>query len=637
MAVMFRIYAALMCLCCIVASFTAYADEKETLRKAFLAAEKRAWNVNSPEFKRLYKKIADYPLKPYIDLKVLRKNINANSQENIEKFLKKHQGTPLDWPLRKKWLQYLAKKKKKKLFIKYFKPTNDVRLTCKYLRYQLDEKVPAKQVLPKVTKLWLVGKSQPKVCDPLFKKWQQAGYRTKDIIWQRVALAADGGKYSLIPYLAKLLPKDEQYLAQQWYKVRRNPAYVKHVVANKKHKIKTAAISYYGLKRLIWRKPKQAINLYAKVKKLKLLTDKQINKLTASYAIALASKNHKEAKKWLSKVKGPYFNNKLSQWFITHLLREQNWPKIKQELVKIPKMKQQTSQWQYWYARSLLATNEKEKGTKILNTLAGKRHYYGFLAARYLKKPTQFNHKPLQYNAQEQAKVMQASAAQRAFELFAVKHYHQARKEWNYWLSTLSKQEKFIAVTVAYEKKWFDRGIFTLAKEGYFNDVDIRFPLGFSSEISKQAKYNKINAAWAFAIARRESSFMVDASSPVGARGLMQIMPATAKQLDRKKSKSHNLFSARYNIKLGTKYLKNLMKKYKNNQILATAAYNAGPSRVKQWLKASKPLPADIWIETIPFHETREYVKSVLAYQQIYQAKLNISESMFDTLLTMKI
>ena len=294
-------------------------------------------------------------------------------------------------------------------------------------------------------------------------------------------------------------------------------------------------------------------------------------------------------------------------------------------------------QWRYWYSRSLLATNEVEAGNKQLNDLAQSRHYYGFLAASFLNKPANFQDKPLEVTAEEKALILKSPAAKRAFELFAIGRFHHARKEWNYWLSNLSKRDKLVASKIANEQQWYDRAIFTLAKEGYLDDVNLRFPLGFEKDIKRYSGKQKINPAWAFAIARRESSFMPDANSSAGAKGLMQVMPGTAKQLARKKVSTKELLNAKSNIKLGTKYLRNLLDRHDGNQVLATAAYNAGPYRVKSWLKDSTSLPADVWIETIPFKETREYVKSVLAYQQIYQQKVGSKESLFDKIITMDI
>ncbi len=213
----------------------------------------------------------------------------------------------------------------------------------------------------------------------------------------------------------------------------------------------------------------------------------------------------------------------------------------------------------------------------------------------------------------------------------------EARREWRYWLTQLTNREKLVAAKLANENGWFDRAIFTLSQVGYLDDVDLRFPKAFDKKINQHAKQQEINPAWAFAIARRESSFMTDAHSSVGAKGLMQLMPNTAKQLKRGSISRQYLYNAENNIKLGTKYLRKLLDKSSGNQIIATASYNAGPYRVKKWLKDSDNLPADIWIETIPFRETRNYVKSVLAYQEIYQHQPGQVSRVFEQVINMNI
>lgn len=622
---------------CLFISSISQASDENMLRKTFLQAEKQVWNANSITYQNLYKQLHYYPLQPYLDQKRLMSKMKLSSAKEIKDFLSEYENTPLDWPLRKKWLTYLAKRKKAILFQSYFKATTNVELTCQYYRFQLQTGVDPSEVLPKVTKLWLVGKSQPKVCDSLFKQWQKAGYRTKDYIWQRIALAADGGKHTLIPYLTQLLPKKEQYLAELWHKVRRDPAYVKHLSKFKNKSEKAASIVTYGLKRLIWRSPKQALNTYEVAKKLLPFTEQQKQQIALKFALALASKNHLQAHKWLDKVDDKLFNSNLTQWYITDVLREQNWPDIKEKLLTLPVSTQATLQWRYWYSRSLLETGEIKVGNKQLHELAQSRHYYGFLAASFLNIPANYQNKPIEITAKEKELLLKSPTAKRAFELFSIGRFHHARKEWNYWLSELNKRDKLVASKIANELQWYDRAIFTLAKVGYLDDVDLRFPLAFEKNIKRYANQQKINPAWAFAIARRESSFMSDANSPVGAKGLMQIMPGTAKQLARKKISTRELLNAKSNIKLGTKYLRNLRDRHKGNQVLATAAYNAGPYRVKSWLKNSKPLPADIWIETIPYKETREYVKSVLAYQQIYQQKIDAKDGLFGEIITMNI
>jgi soluble lytic murein transglycosylase len=217
---------------------------------------------------------------------------------------------------------------------------------------------------------------------------------------------------------------------------------------------------------------------------------------------------------------------------------------------------------------------------------------------------------------------------QRAFELFKLNRLNDARKEWNLLIKYSTTREKLAAAKLAYNWGWYDRPIFTLAAVGYLNDVNLRFPLAYKSILSTSAKNNVVDPAFVFAIARRESSFMHDAYSSAGAAGLMQIKPSTASYMAKSKVRRKQLFKPEKNVKLATNYLSYLMKKSKGNPIVATAAYNAGFSKVKRWLP-EKEMAADAWIETIPYKETRNYVKAVMAYTEVYQKLLKRTDNVF--------
>ncbi|MEH6383803.1 MAG: transglycosylase SLT domain-containing protein [Colwellia sp.] len=621
---------------CNIISTSTYADQS-AVRKIFQQAEKHVWQPNSSRYQTLYQQLHYYPLQPYLDQQQLMHGMTMGDTKAISLFLEKYRGSPLDWPLRKKWLEYLAERNNSLLFQSFYVPTSNVELTCQYYHYQLKSGVPESQILPKITSLWIVGKSQPKVCDPLFTRWQNAGYRTEEAIWQRISLAADGGKHTLIPYLTKLMPEKEKYLGTLWHKVRRDPAYISNMNRFPHKSVKEASIAAYGLKRLIWRDPEKALNTYSKAIEVLPFSESQQQQIVLKFAIALASKNHKDSAEWLEKVDENLQSTNIVQWRMAELLREQDWPEIKNDLKALPKTLHKSNQWLYWYGRSLLETGDTVLGHEVLGGLAKKRHYYGFLAASAIQQSVNLQNSPIEITAPEKLALLKNPAAKRAFEFFHIGRFYDARREWNYWLTQLSDREKLAASKIAYEEKWFDRAIFTLANVGYLDDVDLRFPLAFEDEIIDSAGRYQINPAWTFAIARRESSFMSDANSPAGAKGLMQVMPATAKHLQKRKVTNKRLMNAKANIKLGTKYLKRLLDRHDGNQVLATAAYNAGPYRVRSWLKDLKPMPADIWIETIPYKETREYVKSVMAYQEIYQIKVGQETSLFDQIFKMSI
>jgi soluble lytic murein transglycosylase len=280
------------------------------------------------------------------------------------------------------------------------------------------------------------------------------------------------------------------------------------------------------------------------------------------------------------------------------------------------------NEYQYWLARSYEALGKKEKADILYTQLASERHYYGFLSSARLEQSFSFQNQPLVIEKAVMDKIKAMPSAQRAFELKALERFNEARREWRFVQQQLEANEKLASAVIASQLGWHDQAIFTFADSGYLNDVNRRFPMAYTEELTKEANRNKIAPEWAFAIARRESSFMSDAVSSAKAFGLMQILPSTAKYLENRRVSNRSLMNPKTNAKIGNKYLRYLMDKVDDNMVLATASYNAGWSRVKKWLPEDVSVGADLWVETIPYRETRNYVKAVMAYKQIYQQQL---------------
>lgn len=609
----------------------------ESITDAFLTAEKMQYDRRLKKVTIHDERLLEYPLLPYIEQKFLLKHTKLANKSHFERFLKQYNGTPLDWPVRKKWLEYLAGRNKQKLFLEFFKPTSNARLSCLNLRFQLNQGQNIASLSNQVSGLWLNGESQPKECDPLFKKWQQAGYRTDALVMERIILAATKGKHTLIPYLTRLLPDNKKPLASLWHNTRRNPSYIKRYERFENRTIAETDVLVYGLKRLIWRSPNDAVSIFEKSQRTFPYSQYQIDDITSTFAIALASKKHEGSHYWLHKVPRNQLNGKLVQWLIADALRKGDWLTVRKELEQLPENLKQELKWQYWLARAYEQTNESEKAQQIYQRISTTRHYYGFLASGQLNQPISLTNNPIMVTAKEKSLLAIFPSHERAYELHKLKRYTQARREWNYLMTKLTEPQKLAAAQLAYERQWYDRAIFTLSDVGYMDDIELRFPKAFSGDIERYSQVNKVNPAWTYAIARRESAFMVDAYSHAGARGLMQMLPSTAKQMKEKAVSKNNLMKAKININLGTKYLNYLMSRHDGNPLLATAAYNAGSYRVKSWLKSQPAVDADIWIETIPYKETRDYVKSVMAYQQIYQLKAGDTSSLFKTIAAMDI
>ncbi|MBS4051110.1 MAG: transglycosylase SLT domain-containing protein, partial [Methylomonas sp.] len=287
----------------------------------------------------------------------------------------------------------------------------------------------------------------------------------------------------------------------------------------------------------------------------------------------------------------------------------------------------QEDKWQYWQARALTETGQPQQAAAIFQAIAAHRGFYAFLAADYLRQDIQLNHRPVTATEREVGALEKSSAFQVIDELLAIDRKSEAVGQWRHAIADLDNRQLQVAAKLAQDRQWPSMAIFTLAKAQHWDDMELRFPLWFNNQIQSNAGRNQLDPALVFALIRQESAFDEFAGSPAGAIGLMQVMPKTARQiageLRQDWNNDFNLLNPDINIRYGSYYFKKVLDQFGGHFVLAAAAYNAGANRIKQWLPKDQDLPADIWIETIPYKETRGYVSSVLMYALIYQQRLN--------------
>ena len=341
----------------------------------------------------------------------------------------------------------------------------------------------------------------------------------------------------------------------------------------------------------------------------------------------MARQHHADAIRWLSVVEAQYADKQVHEWLIRSAIRQGEWQSVAESIERLPLPQQSNLRWQFWWAYAHEQLGNYNDAEGIYHYLSGRRSYYGFLAADRLNLPYSFEDRPLQVKSSELAAISLYPEAARARELFELGKILDARREWHRLTLSLSRREKLTASQLAHSWGWHDRAIVTMGKTDYRDDIALRFPLPLKNKVETYSQLRSIETAWTYAIIRRESAFMSDAKSSVGALGLMQIMPGTARHVARRMNTRyrgrHSLLNSDTNIKLGTGYLEQMLKRLDSQAVLATAAYNAGPHRVETWLPESQPMDAIRWVETIPFKETREYVSNVLAYTIIYQHRMS--------------
>jgi len=442
-------------------------------------------------------------------------------------------------------------------------------------------------------------------------------------------LAMNKGKVNLATFISKRMNKTNRNWVERWKKMRRHPA---ENLLRKIYQVDAPIpnmIARYGIKRLARRDVAAAADFWESVR------DKHYNEVPEEAAeidefIALrgAFQHHPRALEWLAEIKDP--GEKVQDWRIRAALSQQDWWAALQWIEALPAEERYSDQWRYWRGRILELQSETLPALRIASEriyadLSKERSYHGFMAADRLGDAYQLKSDPLVFSPEELAVAEKIPGIERARELYILGRVTDARREWAKATKNLDKQGLQKVSLLASQWGWHDRAIFTVAKSFHFGDLELRFPTAHKDIVLNQAKKQGVEASWVFGVLRQESGFMADARSGAGALGLMQLMPRTgrltARQLKFRIRSNKELLNVTKNIRLGSAYLRRMLDANDGNAVLATASYNAGPYRVKTW-KPKKDMPSDIWVETIPFTETRNYVRRVMSYTVIYDKKL---------------
>ncbi|HSC83893.1 MAG TPA: transglycosylase SLT domain-containing protein [Pseudomonas sp.] len=585
-------------------------------------------------YQRYASALHDYPLEPYLAYDELTARLKWASNEEIEAFLTEHGDLPQAGWMKLRWLRWLAERGDWQTFVNHYDPKlNFTELDCLYGQYQLKHGMKAEGNAT-AEKLWLVGKSQPQACDVLFDLWSANGQLTEAQRWKRAKLAAEARNYGLASHLIKSLPTlDKQ--GKLLVDVAQNPTLLNQPARFTPADRAMADVVGLGLRRLARQDPEKALSLLESYASKMNFSDEEKVAIAREIGLTLAKRFDIRGLEVMAKYDPQLRDNTVSEWRARLLLRYGRWDEAYQLTSRLPVELAGTSRWRYWQARSLqLAQPQNQQALALYQPLAKERDFYGFLAADRIEAPYSLNNKPLALDPKVIQKVSNTAGIRRALEFHDRGQIVDGRREWYHVSRLFSRDELVAQAKLAYDKQWYFPAIRTISQAKYWDDLDIRFPMAYRSNLTTQAKARGLHSSWVFAITRQESAFMADARSPVGAMGLMQLMPATAKHTAQKfgipLASPQQALVPEKNIQLGAAYLSQVHAQFNGNRVLATAAYNAGPGRVRQWLKGADHLAFDVWVENIPFDETRAYVQNVLSYSVIYGQKLNAPQPLVD-------
>ena len=568
-------------------------------------------------------KLREYPLYPYLLYQDLTQQLVNRPAARVRAFLKNYPDLPQASQLRDEWLRQLARMGRWSELLSDYGPAKGVDLEC-LRRQALLYTQQTDQALQDMRSVWLHGYSRPTSCDPVFAAWRERGGLTPELIWQRFLLSMETGQIRLARYLRGMLQATRQGFADLWLAVHAKPDLVldqnKFTVLDQN----TAPIVIHGLKRWSRRNSVAAAAAYDLLQ-ARLPPSEERDELQRRLAVFVASRGEASAEQRLRDLASELVDETVAEWRLRTALRQADWPMVLQWADAMPTALQEQLPWRYWRARALERIGQPTAAASLYRELATQRDYYGFLAADKAGLSYSFEYVPTPRDEAIVAQLKSRPAILRIREFLTLERYPDARTEWNALIKDASQEELRAAARVAHDWDWHDRVIVTLAKANDWNDIELRFPTPYWTLVERYAKAQRLAPAWVYAIMRKESIFQYDIRSSAGAIGLMQVMPATgqaiAKQLQVPWSGSYTLLDVDTNIRFGSYYLRAGLGRFGNSPMLATAAYNAGPGRVRSWLPETQ-IPADVWVELIPFSETRDYVKRVLEYAIVYQHRL---------------
>lgn len=592
----------------------------------FNAAWDAAGRGDHATFAQHMQNLEGYVLYPYLQYEDYRHRRASVASDEMAGFLASHEDWAFTRGLRRSWLKSLAKKGRWTDLLAYSGDVSDTVLRCQRARGQIILK-QSDGLLAEAQSLWAVGKSQPDECDPVFAWLVRNDRIPASLAWKRIGLAIEAGNPRLTIYLARFIPKNERRWLEDWQKLN-SSGYTRLERARRwPDNETTRMITAVSLRRLARKDTQLAAEKFQ-------LLDGHFNWGEARRATLLrdiglysAVAMEKDTVAHIQRVPVKYRDSQLLEWWSRYLLGTGDWSGLIAVIEQMPEDTRNDGRWRYWLAQAELRMGQTAPGSSTaLLSIAGEANYYGFLAADELG--LDYNICPLEplVDAQEINRIGEINGFKRALELRKAKMDNWANQEWSMAIRRLSPGELKVAAALAHAEGWHDRAIFALGNSGDLRFYEWRFPLLWESEIKREASANQLDPAWVYGIIRAESAMVEDARSSANALGLMQVTPATGQQVAKKHglpwTGSSGLKTAAGNLPIGTALLGDLLQQYRHNPVLVSGAYNAGPSPVKRWLKQRPAGEAAIWIETLPYFETRDYIPRVLAFTTIYDWRL---------------
>ncbi|NOH81238.1 murein transglycosylase [Vibrio sp. RE86] len=604
------------------------ASDLQTQRELYDQAQSLLDSRQVAEYQALRPQIASYPLTPYVDYRSFLVKLGARSPQEVENFIESHQSFPFSGRIRAPYIDALAAKEDWQQIIEFqrVEPRGET-YQCHY--YNAHAQVGDKKLaFEGANKLWLSGQSIADACDPLFEAWDKAGLKSDDKILERMLLAFEDRNGRMVSYLAKQVKSEQaKQQAQKMKNVFNQPesvaSFAKKGVVNDFNREQAVL----ALKKLARKDVRQAQSVFEDVVKAQQLDKETSQKLADYIAFRLINTDSEELAKWRDTQIETSNSTVLIERRVRLAIQHADWESVANWIQKLPQSKQESLRWQYWLGRSEMEVGSRTAGKQRMEAIIGQRNFYSVAAAKELKRSIEY---PTSVISLNKALIQEYQTdLVRIEELVDRDKIAAAKSEWTWLLRRADKEQKEMLAAFASFKGWHNLTVTASIKAKMWDNLHIRFPVAHRWWFNFYADKHSIDPITLMSLARQESGLDIEARSPVGARGIMQIMPSTAKYTAKKYKLTYqdsgDLYEVGKNIEIGSHYFDGLLEQYDNNRIFALAAYNAGPNRVKTWRSRTQgKLDAYAFIEAIPFKETRGYVQNILMFETYYREVLGV-------------
>lgn len=594
-------------------------QQRAAFRAAYAAAQ------NGQDWRALAQGLASYPLYPYLEAAALQHDIKTAPATQVDAYLKQYAGMIPAEDVRKAELNWLAQQKDWTGFQHFYRPGLGDTLDCDALQANLAQGKPLDFDRDLAT-LWQKTRL-PSACTPVLDAAAAQGLLTPQRVWDRIERAAKAGNAATIEQSAGWLGGAEADAARRMAEAIRSPVTLLRKAATFADTVRNREAVSLALIHLARRDSAQAQSDWQSLSKRFAFDQDQRDRVLAALALYNAVDFGPNALAQLAALPAAAQTDATREWRVRVAVAQGDWKAAETAIKALTPEEMQHDEWRFWKARIAQKLGHTAAALDDYTALAQQATFYGFLAADRANLPYSICPATITPDAPIIDQVESDPGLVRAFEFFALDMLPDARREWNRAFADLTPQQQRQAAALASRRGWVDRAVFAFGKTGDLKYYALRFPLADKQRVIAAAHNAGIDPSWAFAIIRAETAWQTDAQSGANARGLMQLLPGTAKLVSRRSGLPYDgadsLYDPAINIPLGTQYLANLAMRFNGSPWLASAAYNAGPGNAQRWVDARGNLDPAAFILTIPFNETRDYVTRVMSFATIYGWRLH--------------